>query len=616
MVSTVLYHHTFPDDNPNLTGRRSGNQWCFVLVRIGFIRYGPSMKKQWQVLEPNQKTIDALSHQMGCSPLFARLLAIRGIRSATQATRFLNPTLGSLTPPLEMAGMGTAASRIHQALAGNQKVLIFGDYDADGVTATVLLVAFLRRCGARVSYYIPHRIADGYGLGADFVKTRAQPAGIDLIITADCGSSSAEAITLARKTGIHTIVTDHHPVVHQPEDAIAVVNPKRPDSRTNLAHLAGVGVAFYLLIALRAHLRKTGFWKRRREPNLKRLCDLVALGTVADVVPLIGENRTLTAAGLQRINQQPRPGMEALMRLSGAPGTPVDAETIAFKLAPRLNAAGRLVHARMACELLLTDNSKKADRLARTLCRLNSRRQAMEKELLKSIRARLASTPGQLDRSVLIVNGNCWHEGILGIVAARLVRQFNRPAVVVSTRKGISKGSGRSIDGIDISAALEQCKDLLDRFGGHPLAAGLSLKSARINAFRDRLETIVGRMMADQNVEPILAIDARVPLKDVTPELMDNLDRLGPFGQGNPYPLFMDTGVRVHECRPVGDRHRRMVLGSGSDTGGKHPAIQFNVTAGPLRSDRFEKIAYRPKWNYWKGRKSLQLMVEDTAPES
>ncbi|MBC2710660.1 MAG: single-stranded-DNA-specific exonuclease RecJ [Desulfosarcina sp.] len=572
------------------------------------------MEKQWQLLNPDAETVRTLFHQIECSPLIARLLAIRGIQSKAQATRFLNPSLSTLTPPLEMAGMDDAVQRIHRALVDDEKILVFGDYDADGITATAVLTAFLKRCGARVSYYIPHRIADGYGMGADFIKNRAMPAGVGLIITADCGSGSSEAVTLARRAGIHTIITDHHPVAQLPEDAVAVINPARPDCHANLAHLAGVGVAFYLTIALRAHLRKTGFWKNRREPNLKQLCDLVAVGTVADVAPLIGENRALTAAGLQRINQGARPGIAALMRMSGLPDTPVDAEAIAFRLAPRLNAAGRLVHARMACELLLTDNRQKATRLARALCRLNSRRQSMEHDLLETILDRLARTPGQLDRPVLVMDGNRWHEGILGIVAARLTRQFNRPAVVISTRNGMSKGSGRSIDGIDLSAALKQCENLLDRFGGHPMAAGLSLCSSNITAFRARLETVVGQMAANYGVEPTLSIDAHVPLDDITPELMNSLDRLGPFGQSNPYPLFMDTGVRVCSCKTVGDRHRQMVLESGSGDGGKHPAIQFNVTGDPLVMNRFKKIAYRPQWNYWNGRKRLQLMVEDTDP--
>ncbi len=574
------------------------------------------MKKQWQILKPNPETVISLSHQIPCSPLIASLLAIRGILSKTQATRFLYPSLGTLTPPLEMADMDNAVHRIHRALTGGEKILVFGDYDADGITATALLVDFLRQCRARVSYYIPHRIADGYGMGVDFIKNRAQPAGIGLIITVDCGSGSGEAVTLARQAGIHTIVTDHHPVVQLPEDAIAVINPTRTDCPANLTHLAGVGVAFYLTIALRAHLRKTGYWRNQREPNLKQLCDLVAVGTVADVSPLIGENRPLTVAGLQRINQRARPGISALIRMSGSPEAPVDTEAIAFRLAPRLNAAGRLVHARMACEMLLTANRHKADHLAKTLCRLNSRRQSMEHELLESILAQLVRTPGRLNRPVLVLDGNRWHEGILGIVASRLTRQFNRPAVVISTRNGVGKGSGRSIEGINLSAALDQCEDLLDRFGGHPLAVGLSLRASNIAAFKARLETVVGQMAADQGSEPTLSIDAHVPLDDITPELMNNLDRLGPFGQGNSYPLFMDIGVRIRACKTVGDHHRRMVLESGSGDGGRYPAIQFNVKGDPLAMDRFKKIAYRPQWNYWKGRKHLQLIIEDTDPGS
>ena len=574
------------------------------------------MEKQWQVINPDPETVRTLSRQIRCSPLIARLLAIRGIQSKAQATAFLHPSLSSLTPPLELAGMDDAVQRIHRALTDDEKILVFGDYDADGITATAALITFLRQCGARVSYYIPHRISEGYGLGADFINNRAIPAGVNLIITADCGSSSNDAVSLARQAGIHTIVTDHHPVARLPIDAVAVINPTRPECHANLAHLAGVGVAFYLVIALRAHLRKNGFWKNRREPNLKHLCDLVAVGTIADVAPLIGENRALTSAGLYQINQGARPGIAALMRMIGSPDTPMDAEAIAFRLAPRLNAAGRLVHARMACELLLTENRQKAAHLANALCRLNNRRQSMEQELLESILDRLSRHPGLVDRPVLVVDGNRWHEGILGIVASHLTRRFNRPAVVISTCNGTGKGSARSIDGIDLSAALTRCSGLLDRFGGHPMAAGLSLPSANIAAFRTRLETVVHQMAANLGVEPSLSIDAHVPLDTITPELMNNLERLEPFGQGNPYPLFMDTGVRVHASKTVGDRHLRMVLESGSGNGGKHPAIQFNVTGVTRRMDRFKKVAYRPQWNYWNGRKSLQLIVEDIDPES
>jgi single-stranded-DNA-specific exonuclease len=572
------------------------------------------MEKQWQILDPDPRTVRNLIRQAGCSPLIARLLAIRGIRSKTQATRFLNPSLAHLTPPTEMAGMNDAVRRIRRALENDEKILLFGDYDADGITATALLAAFLKRCGARVDYYIPHRVTEGYGLNAEFITKRATTGGFGLIITADCGSGSADAVRLARQAGIDTIVTDHHPLVRPPQDAVAVVNPSRADCRANLAHLAGVGVAFYLVIALRTHLRRSGFWKTRREPNLKRLCDLVALGTVADVAPLIGENRILTAAGLQQINQQPRAGIRALRQLSATGNLPVDAEAIAFRLAPRINAAGRLAHARMACELLLTDDRRRSNRLAAALCRLNSRRQSMENELVATILQRLESMPDRLARPVLVVDGSRWHEGILGIVAARLTRRFNRPALVISTHNGMSKGSARSIEGIDLAAALQQCDDLLERFGGHPLAAGFSLPAANIAAFRTRLESVVDRMAAGRDAGPRLSIDAHVPLDDITAELMGRLALLGPFGQGNPYPLFMDTDVRVHASRSVADRHRRMILEGRDGSGAKHTGIQFNVAADPPAEGRFEKIAYRPQWNSWNGRKNLQLVIEDTDP--
>ena len=572
------------------------------------------MDKQWHFHHPDPETVRTLSQQIGCSPLIARLLTIRGIQSKAQAIEYFNPSLQNLVPPFKMAGMGDAVRRIHRALKDDEKILVYGDYDADGITATALLTAFLRSCDATVRYFIPHRITHGYGMDIDFIKSGALPTGVGLIITADCGTGSGDAITAAKAVGIHTIVTDHHPVVRMPEDAVAVINPARPDCPANLAHLAGVGVAFYLIIALRAHLRKKGYWDNRREPNLKKFCELVAIGTVADVAPLVRENRILTHAGLKQINAHTHPGIATLLRMSGSPDAPADAETIAYRLAPRLNAAGRLVHARMACELLLTSDKRKADRLARALCRLNSRRQSMENDLLEAITNQIVRTDGGRDRSVLVLAGDRWHEGILGIVAARLTRLFNRPTVILSNCNGISKGSARSVDGIDLSEALGQCQDLLERYGGHALAAGLTLKSANIARLRNRLASVVANLSASNDNEPSMSIDASVPLEDVTPQLMNGLDRLGPYGQGNPYPLFVASAVRVHTCQSVSGRHRRMILESASDKAHRLPAIQFNVNAAPLRVNRFEKIAYRPQWNYWNGKKQLQLLIEATDP--
>lgn len=569
------------------------------------------MEKQWQMLHPDEKTVRLLERETGCPPLMARLLAIRGIRTCRQAQRFLNPLLRDLAPPLEMTGMTAAVARIRHALAAREKILVFGDYDADGVTATAVLVSFLRQCGAQVVYYIPHRMAEGYGLGSDFIRGRARNIGANLIITVDCGSSSHEAVGLASELGIDTIVTDHHPVDQVPASAVAVINPSGPEGQADLSHLAGVGVAFYLVVALRTHLREKGFWQTRPEPNLKQLCDLVALGTVADVVPLISDNRALAAAGLHQINGGFRPGIRALMHTSGAPRASADAETIAFKLAPRINAAGRMAHARMACELLLTVDPHRANRLAAALGRLNNRRQAMESDLLQSILERLDRRPTLLERPVLVVHGNGWHEGVLGIVASRLARQFHRPSIVLSTNNGTAKGSARSVEGIDISAALSRCEDLLDRFGGHPLAAGLSLGTDRLADFTTRLEAVVEALAGQLESVPTLSIDARLPLDDVTPELMEGLARLGPFGRGNPHPLFVDSGIRVTACRTVGENHRKMVLESGSGGNGARPAIQFNVPGDLPVADHFEKIAYRPQWNHWNGKKYLQVVIED-----
>jgi len=344
--------------------------------------------------------------------------------------------------------------------------------------------------------------------------------------------------------------------------------------------------------------------------------DLVAVGTIADVAPLIAENRALTSAGLKQINSGGRVGISALLRMSGLRNAPIDAETIAYRLAPRLNAAGRLAHARLAGELLLTDDPRRADRLSAALCRLNSRRQAMENDLLRSILDGQEEIPGQMDRPVLVVHGNRWHEGILGIVASRLAQRFNRPAVVISSLNGRAKGSARSIQGVDLTKALNQCADLLDRYGGHPMAAGMTLQADRIESFKARMEEAVAQQaFVPENKRP-LEIDARLPLTEVSPELMKDIERVGPYGQGNPSPLFMATEVRVNNCQIVGRHHLKMVLSDGPASNAGLPAIQFNAADASNSIKRFEKIAYRPQWNYWNGRKQLQLVVEAADPRT
>jgi single-stranded-DNA-specific exonuclease len=575
------------------------------------------MEKQWRLRQPDEQSVKRLTREIGCSPLIAKLLVNRGMDSPAKAGKFLTPSFDDLTPPDAISDMDAAVRRIRRALANEERILVFGDYDADGVTATALVVTFLRQCGARVDYHIPHRIAEGYGLGSDFIESRARKAGIDLIITVDCGSSSHAAIHSAKKMGIDTIVTDHHPIEQPPEDAVAVVNPARgdlaPDNLPGLSHLAGVGVAFYLVVALRAHLRDNGFWSHRAEPNLKQLCDLVALGTVADVSPLIFENRALTAAGLDQINRGVRPGIQALMRMSGAPFAAADTETIAFKLAPRINAAGRMAHARMACELLLTTDGDKAQHLAAALGRLNGHRREMESDLLEQILTRDEISP---QPQIILSYGEGWHEGVLGIVASRLSRRFHCPALVLTTCNGTAKGSARSVEGIDITAALGQCADLLDRFGGHPLAAGVALSTQHLNELHSRLKAVVQQMAESNPILPTLHIDARLPLGDITPALMNAIQRIGPFGQGNPYPLFMDTDVRIHQSRTIGQCHRRMMLQNAAAAGTRREAVQFNVGETPLTADRFAKIAYRPQWNHWNGKKRLQLVVENAVVSS
>ncbi len=575
------------------------------------------MKKQWQLLQPDIDVVEKIRRELQCNRVIATVLANRKIISKDNALRFLRPSLNNMRPPCSMKDMDAAVKRIYSAITDHEKILIFGDYDVDGITATTILFEFLHYTGADVSYYIPHRTKEGYGLHTKHITDYAIPNKINLIITVDCGSSSNNAVKTASSSEIDVIITDHHEISDKPSHAVAVLNPKRHDCSSDFHSLAGVGVAFYLLICLRKHLRDSHFWQNRPEPNLKSLCDLVALGTVADMVPLVDENRILVKTGLEIINAGKRCGIKTLMEFSGIKNNSVDTEDVAFRLAPRLNAAGRIEHASAAVELMTTNNLKTARQLAQSLNNLNIKRHNIEQKIIEDIFEYLKNNQRVLKNSSLVISDNeldnMWHEGILGIVASRMVKKYFRPVVLIAIKEGVGKGSARSIPGFNIYNGLMSCSDHLEAFGGHSMAAGLKIKAENMDVFKKNFENTVQQMTTHDDFVQTISIDFELNFDDISDTLINELETLKPFGTGNHEPLFIAKNVRVMDSKIVGKNHRRMLLqqSAAGGTGNSFNAIHFNVDTSKNLRDNFDQIAFRLRWNHWNEKKTAQIVIED-----
>jgi single-stranded-DNA-specific exonuclease len=510
-----------------------------------------------------------------------------------------------------MKDMDRAVSRIVRAIQQREKVFVFGDYDVDGVTATALLFGFFSHLDLEVFYHVPDRITEGYGLSKEVIEKHAMPRGATLIITVDCGTSSHEAILLANRLGIDVIITDHHKVPPSLPDALAILNPKRNDCPSDFENLAGVGVAFNLVLALRKHLRDIHFWNNIKEPNLKNVCDLVALGTVADMVPLLDENRLFVKTGLEVMSTSPRLGLKELIRVSGASNRPLDTWDLAFRLAPRLNAAGRLGAGAMACELLMTTSHEKAAITSDKLDNQNNQRKDIERQMLDHISQRLRDYPELLQRS-LVLESPSWHEGVIGIAASRLVAQHRKPVVLIAVRDGLGKGSARAPKGFDLFRAIASCSHHLEKFGGHEAAAGLSLKSESIEGFRHDFEAYVRDNTDEKDYLPRLSIDTELEPREISPELVNDIERMGPFGSGNPEPLFMISHMDVISTHPIGENHIKLQLIPTNDKAiSPFNAILFNAPFSDRPPKRFRQIVCNVRWNRWQNTQRLQVVVKD-----
>jgi single-stranded-DNA-specific exonuclease len=560
---------------------------------------------QWLVKTADSTCASRLAGALNLPPLMARLLTARGITAPTQARSFLARRLGDLPDPHQLPDVEGAVVRIAQALEADEIMVVFGDYDVDGVTATALLYHFLSSLGGKVRWYLPHRLREGYGLNPGAIGELSRQ-GVRLIISVDCGSSDHEAILLARSLGMEVIVTDHHHPPEVPPEAAALVNPRRLPEGEDLRHLAGVGVAFYVVTALRAYLRRAGRWEKAAEPNLRRYLDWVALGTLADVAPLTQTNRILSAAGLRVLSEATSPGMRALKEVCGLTESKVSGWDVLFRLGPRLNAAGRLESADLAIRLLLSEDAEEARTLAVKLDEINRQRQDLEERTVAQALAQVQADDPMQHRKALVLAEPAWHRGLLGLAAARLVERFNKPTILLTRGDHGWEGSGRSPAGIDLYRTLSSCRAHLRRFGGHQLAAGLSLGVEQLASFCGALEEALSQV--DAGLPQPREADARVHLGEITPSLISYLELMGPFGEGNPEPVFCCEGFQVESLQVLKGRHLKLRLSQGDV---RLTAIGFNLARSGEAPLAPRRIFASPTWNSWQGERRLELQIHD-----
>jgi single-stranded-DNA-specific exonuclease len=560
-------------------------------------------RKRWVAKSAAPADFD---RQVGVSPLIATILYNRGHQTLDAAQAFLAADYRSgLHDPFLLKGMVEASARVAAAIKSGEPIAIYGDFDTDGVTAVTLLVQVLRAMGGVVQPYIPNRFREGYGLNDQAISDLAAQ-GVRLLITVDCGISNTAEVAAARNLGIDVIITDHHQPAAALPPAYAVINPRQEGCPYPFKHLVGVGIAFKLVQALVKHGLRAGDLRGRD------MLDVVALGTVADMGPLVGENRVLVKTGLTAIQTTERPGLKALIRAAGLEPARIDSTAIAFMLAPRLNAAGRLDDAVRSYDLLLADDAVQADALAGALNETNRARQELTRTIYAAARAQ-AEAEGKLDRRVLVLADAAYPSGVVGLVASRLVDELARPVLLIERGATESRGSARSIPGLNIVAALQECADLFVRFGGHSAAAGFTIASERLPELEQRLQAIVAEALQDADLTPELLIDADVPLSRLNWDLYGDLEQLEPFGQGNLQPVLMSAGVEVVDVRTRGaDRqHLRLVVRCNGSA--LHEAIGFRLghLAPHLQRQRRIDLAYTLEVNEWNGERKLQLNIKD-----
>ena len=567
----------------------------------------PPKLKRWQIAPRVSSLVIARFPQL--HPLLVQVLYNRGLATAEQVEAFLKPD-ALIGNPFQLRHMNEAVDRLRRAIRVGEAIAVYGDFDVDGVTATALLVQTLQGLGAKVKPYIPHRIDEGYGLNPDALK-QLQEQGVRVVVTVDCGVRSLDEIAFGKQIGLDMIVTDHHAPGDELPDAFAVVNPKQAGCKYPWKELSGAGIAFKLAQALLRADARVPLNKDRTPISEDALFDLVALGTVADLVPLVGENRAFVKRGLALLRESERPGIQAMMRVAALKPEAIDAGLIGYTLGPRLNAAGRLEHALMAYHLLTTQYPGEADDLAQKLEETNRERQRLTNEM--TMKAREAVTATAETDHLLFVAAPEFPEGIVGLIASRLSEEFYRPAVAVHCGPDESRGSARSISEFNIVEALDKCRDLLVRHGGHSMAAGFTVRNENLLELQSRLKEIAGNALSEIDLAPTLNIDAETSLGDMNWPLQKALEQLAPFGYGNREPVFVSRGVSVRDSRIVGNEHLKLLLSDGQIA---WDAIGFRqgswLSSLPKRID----VAYQLESRTFNNEARLQLNIKDLQPAS
>ena len=558
------------------------------------------MRKKWIVKELDLASQKKLVDELDIPPIVAQLLINRSITHPREAHRFLNGSLSSLHNPLLLKGMKRAVARIRRALSRGEKILVYGDYDVDGITSVALVSQVLKNLGGNIIEYIPNRLEEGYGLNLGAARFAYQKK-VDLIITLDCGISAMREVDYLNTLGIDTIIVDHHqPDIHHLPRAYSIIDPFQRNCTYPFKHLSGVGLAFKLIQAL----------LDKEADRLKEHLDLVALGTVSDVVPQLGENRIFTKNGLDSLTRTEKPGIRELIKVSGLSGRDITAGHIGYILGPRINASGRIGSPKLALRLLTTEKEEEARELARILDRENRNRQKIQNEVYEEALNIVAKEINFKEHRVIVLSGEGWHSGVIGIVASRLAEKFYRPTIMISMNRNIGRGSARSIKNFHLFNAISSCRKYLDSFGGHENACGLTILRKNVKKFKNRINELASRILLPEDLLPSIEVDMEIPLHKLSNRLIGQINKLAPYGPGNPQPLFISKEIIVkHTPQLIGKRGSKIWVTDGKVT---CEAVIFGEgNLSGISRESIVNLAYTPSINEWRGVRSIQLRLED-----
>ena len=557
------------------------------------------MNKKWEYYNSDEKVVEDLQHKFSISKLLATILANRGIIEDEKVRKFLEPTREDFYDPFLMPDMEVAINRIIEAINKNEKIMIYGDYDVDGITSISVLQKFLKEREVEVSSYIPNRLEEGYGLNKEAIKG-IYDKGYRLMITVDCGISAIEEIEYANSLGITTIITDHHEPLEELPKALAVIDAKRKDNKYPFNQLAGVGVVFKVIQAL-------GIKLGLDEKEYLKYLDLVCVGTISDIVPLVDENRVIAKLGLKLVNVTKNLGLRCLLEAAGY--KTIDSNTVSFGIAPRVNACGRMGHETEALDIFLSDDINEVRNLTEKLNEYNRTRQETEKNIVKEA-LQLIETNKENEKSAIVLGHNGWHHGVIGIVSSKITETYFKPSILVSFEDGAAKGSGRSIPGFDLHEALCKCSNFLEKYGGHEMAVGLSLKEENFESFKQELVKIAKESKVDE-ILPVIYIDGTVKQEDMKMDFVKELHKLEPFGEGNKMPLFAYKGLKINSIRALTEgKHLKLTL---KDDNIIIDAIGFNMgnlVNEYLIGDKVDIVGVL-EVNNFNGMENIQINLKD-----